>query len=81
MNVIGILWISNSSLTVTVKACVMLVSYVIYTHEIQFTIRNNIGEYKLKNLFIRSTSVWILISMNIHTSIYQTPKNLEKVEL
>ena len=48
MIVTGILWISNSSLTVTVIACVMLVSHVIYTCEMQIAIRNIIGEYNWK---------------------------------
>lgn len=71
MKVTGILWISNSILTVTVIACIMLLSYVIYKCKMQIAIRN-IGEYRLKNLFIGSTGVWILISMSNHTSIYQT---------
>lgn len=70
MKITGILCISNSSLTVTVIAWITLVSYVIYTCEMQITIWNVIGEYWLKNLFIGSTIVLILISINIHTSIY-----------
>lgn len=59
----------------------MLVSYVICTREMQITVRNIIGEYRLKNLFIGSTGIWILISMNIHISIYHAHKYLEKVHV